>query len=354
MSTIETINTDCARLRGKGYSLRQSVDGARVMSSTSERTVGNCDEVTGTQTPATGNGGNTTDTNTHTGVAGAVFETAAIDGSVSRSLSRPPCAATSPYQALDVPSSAVLATGTAGSSGTGPSVPGRAVARESGTPLSSPQFGFSMLSVPGSPPFQSAASPPSSSSESRYEAFMSPTPTQGGLAYDALDTLAAGGTDTTTPPSARIPPPAPQSRSPAVALTSTSRGESAVPSTGTNQSGADNGGAASAGANANSRHQSTHAHAQGFDWNTSYVDLEQLSDTKAEEAMRKFRALSRLSQDFVAFVEMYATIIISELPLDYEHKTIKPDRSLGGAAGGDKYVVRYDDGCGAVVLTASH
>ena len=80
---------------------------------------------------------------------------------------------------------------------------------------------------------------------------------------------------------------------------------------------------------------------RGFDWTRRLVELEAMSGTDPAQAVDKFRAVSRLSQDFAAFVEMYATIIVSELPLPDEQKTIRPDTSLGGAAGGQKYVVRY-------------
>lgn len=56
-----------------------------------------------------------------------------------------------------------------------------------------------------------------------------------------------------------------------------------------------------------------------------------------------FSALSQLADDFTYASKLYAKVIISELHVPVEHKTIKPSK-MGGIAGGDKYI------CGGILF----
>ncbi|KAH3742853.1 Histidine kinase A [Pelomyxa schiedti] len=68
------------------------------------------------------------------------------------------------------------------------------------------------------------------------------------------------------------------------------------------------------------------------DWNTEYQAILDLPDSEV-----KFRKLFNLEHDFVYASIAYAKIIISELCMPREVKTIKPI-SVGGVAGGQKYL----------------
>jgi hypothetical protein len=68
------------------------------------------------------------------------------------------------------------------------------------------------------------------------------------------------------------------------------------------------------------------------DWAIEFVDALRLPDSKA-----KFETLRNLELDFVYAAQLYGKIIISELSLPVQRKTIKPV-SVGGIAGGEKYV----------------
>ncbi|KAF2070452.1 hypothetical protein CYY_008232 [Polysphondylium violaceum] len=70
---------------------------------------------------------------------------------------------------------------------------------------------------------------------------------------------------------------------------------------------------------------------KGKDWNGEFQNL--LSQSNSEQ---KFRKLSHLAKDFVFTAKSYATIIINELCIPIELKTIKPV-DMGGFAGGLKY-----------------
>lgn len=56
-----------------------------------------------------------------------------------------------------------------------------------------------------------------------------------------------------------------------------------------------------------------------------------------------FSALSLLAEDFIYAAKLYAKVIISEMHIPVEHKTIKPVK-IGGVAGGDKYI------CGGILF----
>lgn len=78
------------------------------------------------------------------------------------------------------------------------------------------------------------------------------------------------------------------------------------------------------------------------DWNSryqdvmkSYLEFQDTGDMDIEQSTT-LRRLMHLAFDFIEVAKVYGRIIISERYL--EHKTIKPT-SLGGVAGGDKFVV---------------
>ncbi len=69
-------------------------------------------------------------------------------------------------------------------------------------------------------------------------------------------------------------------------------------------------------------------------WNERFQALLDLEDSPA-----KFAALSNVGSDFAAAASVFGRIIIEELFVPYERKTIKPLLALGGVHGGLKYVV---------------
>jgi hypothetical protein len=78
-----------------------------------------------------------------------------------------------------------------------------------------------------------------------------------------------------------------------------------------------------------------------LDWNYRFqqcVESLQTGDTP-EQLSNAFSDLSNLAQDFIHSARTYGKIIISEVFLPDEEKTIRPMRSLGGFAGGLKYLV---------------
>ena len=56
------------------------------------------------------------------------------------------------------------------------------------------------------------------------------------------------------------------------------------------------------------------------------------------EGEKKWKALARLGKDFVYCSKTYGKIIITEYHLPDDKKTIPPEKSLGGVAGGEKYL----------------
>jgi len=70
------------------------------------------------------------------------------------------------------------------------------------------------------------------------------------------------------------------------------------------------------------------------DWNKDFQALLQMPDSEV-----KFKKLYHLAHDFVYAARAYAKIIISELTLPDELKTIQP-ADIGGIAGGTKFIVQ--------------
>ena len=80
-----------------------------------------------------------------------------------------------------------------------------------------------------------------------------------------------------------------------------------------------------------------------FDWNNRFIEaLDEIGalthNSHADERLRAYENLSRLAGDFNDTVRTYARIIVSEVYLPPEQKTIRP-LAMGGIVGGDKYVV---------------
>src|SRR5690606_28284939 len=70
------------------------------------------------------------------------------------------------------------------------------------------------------------------------------------------------------------------------------------------------------------------------DWNSEFHAL-----LREPDSMMKFEHLAQLAQDFAYCAETYGKIIISEMMIPDDRKTIKPT-ALGGIAGGQKYLVQ--------------
>ena len=86
---------------------------------------------------------------------------------------------------------------------------------------------------------------------------------------------------------------------------------------------------------------SSEPYTDGCDWNKHFQSI--ISDLKErgeiqEHRLRCYRELSNLALDFVHCAKTYGRLIISEAETPVEHKTIPPT-SIGGFAGGDKYIV---------------
>ncbi|KYR01649.1 hypothetical protein DLAC_01652 [Tieghemostelium lacteum] len=70
-------------------------------------------------------------------------------------------------------------------------------------------------------------------------------------------------------------------------------------------------------------------------WNEEFQSLLDQEDTP-----ERFQRLSSMANDFVYCADIFGKIIISELHLPFDEKTIKPSLDLGGVAGGQKYKCR--------------
>ena len=70
-----------------------------------------------------------------------------------------------------------------------------------------------------------------------------------------------------------------------------------------------------------------------FKWNLMFQHA-----LAQEEGVRKYERLTMISHEFRFTAERYAKTIISERFVPDDLKTLKPNNSLGGRAGGDKYI----------------
>jgi hypothetical protein len=76
---------------------------------------------------------------------------------------------------------------------------------------------------------------------------------------------------------------------------------------------------------------------EGFekkDWNKAFQTILALPESES-----KYQKLSQLAHEFIFVAETYGKVIISEINVPVEHKTIKPI-SIGGQAGGEKYIAQ--------------
>jgi hypothetical protein len=69
--------------------------------------------------------------------------------------------------------------------------------------------------------------------------------------------------------------------------------------------------------------------------NAQFLFTEPAFVSAASGQKDNFSALSLLAEDFIYAAKLYAKVIISEMHIPIEHKTIKPSK-LGGVAGGEK------------------
>jgi tetratricopeptide (TPR) repeat protein len=81
----------------------------------------------------------------------------------------------------------------------------------------------------------------------------------------------------------------------------------------------------------------------GVEWNAKFQSalkrITQFSyNSSNEERLTAYLLLSNLAKDFIFIVRTYAKIIISEVYIPFDDKTIKPIK-IGGIAGGEKYLV---------------
>ena len=71
-------------------------------------------------------------------------------------------------------------------------------------------------------------------------------------------------------------------------------------------------------------------------------NMDKVNDETLLEQEEAFGNLAQLSKDFVASALTFGQIIIAERFLADHQKTIKPEPSLGGMAGGEKYMCQCD------------
>eukprot|EP01091_Cochliopodium_minus_P019576 TRINITY_DN8269_c0_g1_i2.p1 TRINITY_DN8269_c0_g1~~TRINITY_DN8269_c0_g1_i2.p1 ORF type:complete len:734 (+),score=164.05 TRINITY_DN8269_c0_g1_i2:154-2202(+) len=82
-----------------------------------------------------------------------------------------------------------------------------------------------------------------------------------------------------------------------------------------------------------------------FDFNKHFQNSMDALDSLDENSptdlkLDVFKEIMRIASDFLEFATSYGKIIISELFVPHQNKTIKPNKSLGGIIGGEKYVVQ--------------
>lgn len=73
-------------------------------------------------------------------------------------------------------------------------------------------------------------------------------------------------------------------------------------------------------------------------WNEAFQRALEMPQTTEAQKLLRSEFIATVSQDFVQTAIMYGKIIISEVFLPDENKTIKPTKSIGGNAGGEKYL----------------
>ena len=90
----------------------------------------------------------------------------------------------------------------------------------------------------------------------------------------------------------------------------------------------------------NNSHVMKHLNRKGcpIDWNGEFQKLLSLSVETETQRLYKYSRLSALSADFVNTAKRCGKIIISEFSLKHEERTINPHLTIGGEAGGQKFV----------------
>lgn len=73
-------------------------------------------------------------------------------------------------------------------------------------------------------------------------------------------------------------------------------------------------------------------------WNEAFQKALEMPQNNDKQKLKRSDFIATISQDFVQTAILYGKIIISEVFLPDEHKTIKPTSSVGGNAGGEKYL----------------
>eukprot|EP01130_Rhizamoeba_saxonica_P007288 TRINITY_DN2942_c0_g1_i7.p1 TRINITY_DN2942_c0_g1~~TRINITY_DN2942_c0_g1_i7.p1 ORF type:complete len:1220 (-),score=212.02 TRINITY_DN2942_c0_g1_i7:96-3755(-) len=79
-------------------------------------------------------------------------------------------------------------------------------------------------------------------------------------------------------------------------------------------------------------------HNSRFDWNQRFQDILELPQTTTDEVLSRYERLRSLGNDFIHTAKTFGKIIIEEIFVPNEEKTIRPDKQMGGIGGGPKYV----------------
>lgn len=87
------------------------------------------------------------------------------------------------------------------------------------------------------------------------------------------------------------------------------------------------------------KHQQHVLEQRRVNWNEKFQSLLDLPEQSTEEKIFKYSSLSQLARDFTFASTLIAKLIVNELSLPVPLKTVKPSPSMGGQAGGTKYVV---------------
>jgi hypothetical protein len=85
-------------------------------------------------------------------------------------------------------------------------------------------------------------------------------------------------------------------------------------------------------------HQLVQSRSGFVDWNQRFQTMLDWPETTGEEKLAKYNALMNIAKDFTFAAELVAKLIVNELSLPEPLKTVKSCSSLGGHAGGKKYV----------------
>ena len=73
------------------------------------------------------------------------------------------------------------------------------------------------------------------------------------------------------------------------------------------------------------------------EWNALFQEYLEMSEETEEKRLSKYQNLGALSANFVHTAKKFGKIIIAERSFEENHRTLRPDLTLGGKAGGEKY-----------------